>query len=340
MKIELLNGFTRVNPQDTKNVYNLEGPRSRKQRRLKKQSRLSARPMIIAKSNRPIMDPEVMKQRKERRMARRRSLSTPGMDPEVIRQRKEKRMARRSMSTPDQIRSNFKASRRLNPQQMLMGYDVNYFLKDNALYTDAELLPSDVENLDILKKLAKRKKSRGIKRASRKADRRQRRADKKQARKDARIERREDRQEARRTRRTDRQEAKRVRQEQRQASKLARTQARQDRKLAQTEARQQDNIIKAQAKADQTASGGTFGAKAGEFLSNIGDTASQFLSQNPQIKAGIFENIEDQTGLMLDPLVDDPTIPDEEPSFIEKYKIPLIIGGLGVGAYLFTRKKK
>ena len=66
MKIELLNGFTRVNPQDTKNVYNLEGPRSRKRRRLKKQSRATARPMIMAQANRQsIMDPEVMKQRKE-----------------------------------------------------------------------------------------------------------------------------------------------------------------------------------------------------------------------------------------------------------------------------------
>ena len=39
MKIELLNGFTRVNPTDTQNTFNLEGRDQRRKRKLRRQRR-------------------------------------------------------------------------------------------------------------------------------------------------------------------------------------------------------------------------------------------------------------------------------------------------------------
>ena len=161
-------------------------------------------------------------------------------------------------------------NKRMNPQQMLRGFDATYTLKDNAIYSDTELLQFPGAGLLARRLMKKGKKGiprvatrgavnpmtgqtieqqaplrgkakRQARRDKRRADREAKKSTRKQARRDA-----------RRQKRTDRQEARRMRQEQRQQNRLARAQARQDRKLAQTEARQQDNIIKAQAKAGAT----------------------------------------------------------------------------------------
>ncbi len=344
MRIELLNGFTRVNPTDTQNVYSLQGNNRKLARRKRREKRRENRQAMTA--------PTQMTMARQARSAQR---ETPG----TIAIRKQ-RQARRQ-----QPRESMAMNRRLTQQQMLMGYDVNYFLKDNALYDDTSLMPVDnALNVALpvglvagaLKKRKKRKK--GIPRAEGQAsdsgeveqtgrERRQaRRAKRKSDRRARKIERREDRQDDRRTRRTDRQEARRKRQEQRQAMRLARAQARQDRKLAQTQARQEDNIIKAQARAGATESGQTFGARAGEFLSNVGETAGQLLADNPNVRIGVQEFIEDSTGLRAgallpgDDFTDDFTADDEftEKSFFEKYGI-LLLGAGAVGVYLLTKKK-
>ena len=339
MRIELLNGFTRVNPTDTQNVYSLQGDNRKLARRKRRERRRENRQARTAPT--------------QMIMARQAQRETPGTT--AIR---KQRQARRQ-----QPRDSMAMNRRLTQQQMLMGYDVNYFLKDNALYDDTNLMPVDTAlNLPVglvagaLKK--RRKKKKGIPRAEGQAsesgeveqtgrERRQaRRAKRKSDRRARKIERREDRQGDRRTRRTDRQEARRKRQEQRQAMRLARAQARQDRKLAQTQARQEDNIIKAQARAGATESGQTFGARAGEFLSNVGETAGQLLADNPNVRIGVQEFIEDSTGLRAgallpgDDFTDDFTADDDfqEKSFFEKYGI-LLLGAGAVGVYLLTKKK-
>jgi len=417
MKIELLNGFTRVNPQDTANVYNLEGRRSR---RMSRKNPL-VRAKQVARSRQSIIDPEIMEQRKARRMARRSSRQSM-MDPEIMEQRKARRMARRSrrMSAQDlspevremraermqrkaermkqrslaptgarmskaSMRANLEdrnrvGMRRMTPQKMVMsgynimsGFDSNYFLKDNAIYSDTELLQFPGAGLlarRLMKGKGKQKgRKRGIFRKKQqaqqmptlqprsavnpitgetleqqaplkgKAKRQARRDARRQAREDKKSTRKQARRDARRQRRTDRQEAKRMRQAQRQENRAARVQARQDRKLAQTEARQQDNILKAQAKADAKASGDTFGQKIGDFFGSAGETAGQLLSQNPQLRNLAQDFVEDRTGIDLGDDVETRSGVDEQ-SFIDKYKVPIILGAVGIGAYLYTKKKK
>ena len=327
MKIELLNGFTRVNPQDTANVYNLEGRSKgrRIRRRIKKRPTAETRERMMARAS-----------RQAQRMK----------EPSLVPMRMDKATQRARMEERARV-----GNKRMNPQQMLRGFDSNYFLKDNAIYSDTELL--QFPGAGLLAKRALKKRSGkttpgGVPvapgqqkgKAGRRARRRLRKLER-QGRKDMR---RDDRQEARRTKRTDRQEARRKRQEQRQAMRLARSQARQDRKLAQTQARQQDNILKAQAKSDAISSGQTFGQKVGDFFGNVGEGASQLLANNPDLRAGIFENVEDITGVDAGQFFDDTQsgadIQDQPQSFFDKYKIPIIIGGLGIGAFLLTRKKK
>jgi flagellar biosynthesis GTPase FlhF len=258
----------------------------------------------------------------------------------------------------------------MNPQQMLMGgFDSNYFLKDNAIYSDTELLQFPgmallasraTKGKGKIGKLLKRKgkgskagqaRSMAIPRIkSREAvnvltgerlEQQEPELTRKQKRQSRRDKRREDRRATRRTRRMDRQEAKRKRQEQRQSMRLARAQARQDRKLAQTEARQQDNIIKAEARAGATESGQTFGQKVGDFFGQAGQGASQALKNLAQSQE-FQDQFQDRTGIdpsfLLSDQQADITPPEE--SFFEKNKIPLLIAGGGLAIYLFTRKKK
>ena len=326
MRIELLNGFTRVNPTDTQNVYSLQGKNRKLARRKRREKRRENRQAMPAQA--------------QRTMARQAQRETPA----TMAIRKQ-RQARRQ-----QPRESMAMNRRLTQQQMLMGYDVNYFLRDNALYDDTNLMPVDTAlnlPLGILKRKKKRGSQKDIPRVKKGRERRQERREKRRSDREAKkIERREDRQEARRTRRTDRQEAKRTRQEQRQAMRLAKAQAKQDRKLAQTQARQEDNIIKAQAKAGAIESGQTFGARAGEFLSNVGETAGQLLSDNPNLRIGVQEFIEDSTGLRPGALLPGDDFTDDfsavdvptEKSFFEKYGI-LLLGAGAVGVYLLTKKK-
>ena len=156
MKIELLNGFTRVNPQDTANVYNLEGRRSR---RMSRRNPLARARQVARSSRQSIIDPEIMEQRKARRMARRsRRMSAQDLSPEVRemraerRQRKAERMKQRSLAptgsrmSKASMRANLEdrnriGNTRMTPQKMVMsgynimsGFDSNYFLRDNAIY--------------------------------------------------------------------------------------------------------------------------------------------------------------------------------------------------------------
>ncbi len=339
MKIELLNGFTRVNPQDTQNEFTLEGRKRRGQKAI----------------------------RKARQKLRQRSSENPTRERiEVSRSRAVERNnpQRMSKSRVNQMteRRAKAGTRRLTPQQQVINSytlngDANYFIKDNAVYSDAQLeqkemnFPMALVGSVIAGKMGKGKKSKGIPRADRKKARKQARIDKRKARrleretkKQGRV---DDRQEARRTTRTDRQEAKRKRQEQRQQMKLAKQQAKQDRKLAQTTARQQDNIIKAQAKAGAVESGDTFGQRAGSLLSNVGEGAKNLISNNPEARGLVGDFIEDRTGINIGGRqagagipFDDDYEDFEQESFIEKYKMPLLIGGGLVGAYLLMNKGK
>jgi len=352
MKIELLNGFTRVNPQDTANEFSLEGRKRRGRQAMQKIK--GRKKMRLRQAQNPTR--QAVQKTRERAVERN--------NPQRMSKSRVNAMAERRARS---------SSRRLTPQQQVInsynvdgytlnGGDANYFLKDNAIYSDAQLeqmnFPAGLVAGAIANKLGKgkgkKKRSKGIPRADRKAQRKQARADKRadrrQEREDRKQRRVDDRQDARRTRRTDRQEAQRLRQEQRQANKLARQQARQDRKLAQTQARQQDNIIKAEARAGAVESGDTFGQRAGGLFSNLGEGAKNLVSNNPQLRAGIFENIEDITGVDLgqpnttgrgfedDQYTFDDNIPEQ--SFLEKYKIPLLVGGGLIGAYYLTKKKK
>lgn len=339
MKIELLNGFTRVNPKNTANVYNLEG--RHRSRKMKKRRLMRS----LSPENR-----ERMQMRAQRMQARKKQMPLTSIASD-----KASRRAR--MEERARVRN-----KRMNPQQMLRGFDANYTLKDNAIYSDTELLQFPGAGL-LARRLMKRgKKGKGIPRVAtrgavnpmtgqtieqqaplRGKAKRQARRDKRRADREAkRSTRKQARRDARRQKRTDRQEARRMRQEQRQQNKLARVQARQDRKLAQTEARQQDNIIKAQAKAGATESGQTFGQKVGDFFGNVGEGAQNLLANNPGLRAGVFENIEDVTGIDPNQFVTDETGEEviQDQSFFDKYKIPLLIGGVGIGAFLLTRKKK
>ena len=342
MKIELLNGFTRVNPKNTANVYNLEGKKMRKRRK------------------RRSMTPET-KQRIANRASRMKKraqnlpLISDSTDRATMRSRAEERAR--------------VGNKRMNPQQMVMsGFDSNYFLKDNAIYSDTELLQFPGMALLASKatkgigKLAKSKSkgSKGARQTARsmgiprvetreavnvltgeRLEQQEPELTRKQKRQSRRDKRREDRRATRRTRRMDRQEAKRKRQEQRQAMRLARAQARQDRKLAQTEARQQDNIIKAEARAGATESGQTFGQKVGDFFGQAGQGASQALKNLAQSQE-FQDQFQDRTGIDPSFLLSDEQaeITPPEENFFEKNKIPLLIAGGGLAIYLFTRKKK
>tara|TARA_Y100001937_G_scaffold128198_1_gene202948 strand:- start:87 stop:1103 length:1017 start_codon:yes stop_codon:yes gene_type:complete len=338
MKIELLNGFTRVNPKDTANVYNLEG--RHRSRKMKKRRLMRS----LSPENR-----ERMQMRAQRMQARKKQMPLTSIASDKASRRA--RMEERARV----------GNKRMNPQQMLRGYDVNYNLKDNAIYSDTELLQFPGAGL-LARRLMKGKKSKGIPRVAKRGAvnpitgqtieqqvplrgqaKRQARRDKRRADREAKKStRKQARRDVRRQKRTDRQEARRMRQEQRQQNRLARTQARQDRKLAQTEARQQDNIIKAQAKAGATESGQTFGQKVGDFFGNVGEGAQNLLANNPGLRAGVFENIEDVTGIDPNEFIDTKSGEEvtEDQSFFDKYKIPILIGGLGIGAFLLTRKKK
>ena len=316
-------------------------------------------------------------------MARRsRRMSAQDLSPEVRemraerRQRKAERMKQRSLAptgsrmSKASMRANLEdrnriGNTRMTPQKMVMsgynimsGFDSNYFLRDNAIYSDTELLQFPGAGLlarRLMKGKGKQKgRKRGIFRRKQQAQQMPtlqprgavnpitgdicrapagalqisaRRDARRQAREDKRSTRKQARRDARRQRRTDRQEAKRMRQAQRQENRAARVQARQDRKLAQTEARQQDNILKAQAKADAKASGDTFGQKIGDFFGSAGETAGQLLSQNPELRNFAQDFVEDQTGIELGDDVET-RAGVEEQSFIDKYKVPLISGYL------------
>ena len=358
MKIELLNGFTRVNPTDTQNTFNLEGRDQRRKRKLRRQRR----------RNTSQLNPQSKARSQARSVKQSIRQSQPSLVTKSRNPSKQEILAIRS-------ERNRRGNTRRNSQQMLIdGYDANVTLKDNAIYSDSELLQFPGAGLLASKLLkgGKKKKSKGIPRAkgelSRADQRRKRKGDRKALRRLEKQKRVDDRQDSRRTKRTDRQDAKIKRQQQRQAMKLAKQQAKQDRKLAQTEARQQDNIIKAQAKAGAIASGDTFGARIGDAVGNVGEGAKGLysgfgsaigdvgegakglLSNNPNLLSKVGDFVSDTTGIEIDDYIPgiDPyddfddldTKSKTDESFISKYKIPLLVGGGLVGVYFLTKGKK
>ena len=60
----------------------------------------------------------------------------------------------------------------------------------------------------------------------------------------------------------------------------------------------------------------------------------------PQLRNLAQDFVEDQTGIDFGDDVETRSAGVDEETFIDKYKVPIILGAVGIGAYLFTKKKK
>ena len=338
MKLEALQGFLRVNPQNTVNKVDLQGRRERKIKR---------RESALARKRRRAA---IQEARMERRAAMR-SMPMLAMRPQMNVDRAEKlrrevseariknAVGNMSMQVGDILNA---IESRENPTEFILNAPGARQARKAARRFKRR--QRQQKRTDRRNRRQARKKSRGIARGERQITR--------QAKRQARLERRERRKqmtgaERRADRRKQRQDKRAERQKQRQDARQARKDKRRDARLARQESRQQAKLDRKQARLDKRE-----GGVLKEFFSTAGETVSNIFGGDDQGGGsgggGFFsdavDRFEDATGIDV-PFNDqetetrDKALGGQEDTGISKLILPLAIGGAAL-LFLTNKNKK
>ena len=334
MKLEALQGFLRVNPQNTVNTVDLQGKRQRKIKRRESALARKRRKDAIRSARMQRRSMPMLAMRPQMKVDRAQKLRR-----EVSEARIKNAIGNMSLQVGDILNA---VETRENPTEFILNAPGKRQARKAArqMRRAARRRRKDERR----QRRQQRRKGRSIARTDRQSTR--------QAKRQARLERRERRKqmtgaERRADRRQQRQDKRAARQKQRQDARQARKDKRRDARLARQESKQQARLDRKQARLDKR-EGGVFK----EFLSTAGETVSNIFGRDDEGGGGggggffsdAIDRFEDATGIDV-PFNDqeaetrDKALEEQEGTGIGKLILPLAIGGAAL-LFLTNKNKK